>query len=343
MMHFLYASDEGFSGVLKASLHSLFENHRDRALTVHIIGQELSERTVSDIAQMTESFGQRVEFIEMPDFDALLGRQIDAKKYTLSAFSRLFVDSLIDPSVERIIYLDCDTIVVSDLSSLWEFDMAGATVGAVNDCRNWRYLRHLGLPRDAIYINSGVLLVDLARFSSGGWQQRFKEGMLRYDGLLEFPDNDLICMLMQDDLAILPPEYNMISPVRACSYSEVLRLRRPSGYYSDASYENAKANPAIIHYTTYFGVHGRPWFEGYEQQDGAAFRDHFDGTGGALRPPKDLSSTKRLAIRAMNGPLRPFALWGLGLAHSLVKPALARGTRRRILQVQVDVPNGAAA
>lgn len=341
MMHFLYASDEGFSAVLKASLHSLFESHPDRKLTAHIIGQSLSETTISDIERMAQTFGQQVDFIDMPDFEVLLGRPIDPKKYTLSAFSRLFVDALVDSEIDRIIYLDCDTVVVSDLSTLWEFDMGEATIGAVDDCRNWRYLRHLGLPRDATYINSGVLLMDLRKYADGRWRERFSEGMLRYDGLLEFPDNDLICMLMQDDLVILPPEFNMISPVRACDYAEVRKLRRPSGYYSEAMYLQAKKRPAIIHYTTYFGVRGRPWFEGYDLEDGAPFRAHFDQTGGVLRPPKDISAVKGLAIRAMNGPLRPVALWALGVAHSRVKPALARRAMRRIRAVESRSLSGA--
>ena len=142
MMHFLYASDEGFSAVLKASLHSLFESHPDRKLTAHIIGQSLSETTISDIERMAQTFGQQVDFIDMPDFEVLLGRPIDPKKYTLSAFSRLFVDALVDSEIDRIIYLGCDTVVVSDLSTLWEFDMARrsarwttAATGAI--CATW--------------------------------------------------------------------------------------------------------------------------------------------------------------------------------------------------------------
>ncbi|MFV0434107.1 MAG: glycosyltransferase family 8 protein [Leucobacter sp.] len=321
---------------MKASLHSLLESHRGSEITVHIIGQQLSDQTITDIDRMVRSFEQEVEFIEMPDFSAMLGKQIDPKQYTLSAFSRLFVDSLIDPSIERIIYLDCDTVVKADLSKLWDFELDEAVIGAVNDCRNWRYLRHLGLPKTATYINSGVLLIDLVKFRSGNWQQKFRAGILRYDGLLEFPDNDLICMLMQNDLAILPPEYNMISPVRMCSYSQVNQLRRPSNYYSREAYDHAKRNPAILHYTTFFGVHGRPWHEGYEEVDGSEFCRHIAATGGTLRPPVDVSSLRRLAIRSINGSLRPTALRSIGIVHSVLKPNLSRSTRRRIRTIQAE-------
>lgn len=338
-MHFLYASDEGFSDVLKASLHSLLECHAQSDIIVHIVGQDLSAETVSDIEALVDEAAQRVEFIEMPDFGSLFGKELDTRRFTLSAFSRLFVDSLLSEDVDRVVYLDCDTVVTANLTSLWATDLDGAVVGAVNDCRNWRYLANLGLPRDAIYVNSGVLLIDVARFRSGGWQRRFCEAMVTFDGLLEFPDNDLICMLMQDCLKVLPPEYNMISAVRAGGYEEVLKLRRPTNYYGRAEFERAKTRPAILHYTTFFGVRGRPWNEGYDDEDGRPFRRHLEATRGIVRRPAQLSRVKSLAVTSLHGPLRPLALAVFGIAHSTIKPSLDWRTRRRI----VELASGAEA
>lgn len=334
MMHFLYASDETFSGVLKASLHSLLVTHVGSPITVHIIGDGLSARTVESVQTLAGGFDQSVNFIEMPDFERIFGRPIDTKRFSLSALSRLFAGSLIDRDVERIIYLDCDTIVATNLSRLWSFDLGSGILGAVNDCRNWRYLRHLGLSRDSIYVNSGVLLMDLAKLRAEDWEGRFRDAVIAYDGVLEFPDNDLICMFMQEHLVVLPPEFNVISPVRMCDFDEVLALRRPTVYYDRSEFEAMKARPAILHYTTFFGVQGRPWCHGYDEEDGTAFRRHFVATGGALRPIRDGGRIRRWSAGALKGPLRPVALRAFGLVHSVVKPSLDRTRRRQIRRLQ---------
>ncbi|MGB4136208.1 MAG: glycosyltransferase family 8 protein [Microbacterium sp.] len=336
-MHFLYASDEGFRDVLMASLHSLLAHHHDSDISIHIVGEGLSATTTSAIHALVQDHGQSVEIVPMPDFRMLLGKEVDPKRFTLSAFSRLFVDSLVDESIDRIIYLDCDTIVTSNLDSLWRFDLASSVIGAVNDCRSWRYLRNLGLERDDVYINSGVLLIDLAKFRAGGWQQKFRNGMIAYDGLLEFPDNDLICMLMQRDLAVLPQQFNMISPVRLCTYRELLRLRRPNFYYSREEFDSAKAHPAILHYTTFFGFPGRPWHEGYDEEDGRPFAPHIAKTAGSLRPPFPASSLRRLAHRLIRSPFRGLVLGLFGFAHGVVKPNLESKSRRRIEGVQKGI------
>lgn len=332
MLHFLYASDEGFVPVLKASILSLLRAHTGRSITIHVVAERLSAESRSAVTNLVEGFAQRVSIVNMPDFATEFG-DVDTKRFTLSAFSRLFLDILVPSDVERIIYLDCDTIVQRDLTDLWETDLGGCVIGAVHDCRNWRYARHLGLAKGATYINSGVLLIDVVSYRTQEWRNRFTRAILTYDGLLDFPDNDLICLLMQDHLYILPPEYNLISPVRIYDFDDVVRLRRPSGYYSRADVEAARSNPAILHYTTFVLRPGRPWKEGYDEADGAIFRRYLAESGGSPRPAASTSVLGRLAARVVASPLRPVALTILGVVHGVLKPALARRTRKQIAAI----------
>lgn len=334
-MHFLYACNEGFSDVLKTSVESLLELHGHRRITVHVVGEGLSDQTCSEISAMFESSSQTVVFVPMPNYGELLGGFIDPKRFSYSAFSRLFVDDLVGHDVERVIYLDCDTIVTAPLDDLWDFELNGAVIGAVDDCRNWRYLRNLGLPSSATYINSGVLLIDVIKFREESWQKEFREGMVAYNGLLEFPDNDLICMLMQDRLAVLPPKYNMISPARFCSYRELSWLRRPHDYYDLAEIEDAVRAPSVVHYTTFFGVRGRPWMDGYDAEDAAIFRRYFDLTGGRLRPAAPEGHFRRVVRSFLHSPARGLVLFAVGTIHGIVKPNLERRRRRALMAVKV--------
>ncbi len=91
-------------------------------------------------------------------------------------YFRCLLADLLPADVTRVIYLDADTLVRSDLTALWRTDLAGAPVGAVVDSLGtvrgaidrWR---ELGLDGDSPYFNSGVLLIDLAawRARDAGW------------------------------------------------------------------------------------------------------------------------------------------------------------------------------
>lgn len=73
------------------------------------------------------------------------------------------------PDLDRVIYLDADTLVLSPLRPLWEEDLEGRPIAAVLDIGFPSFAgiiawRDLGLEPDARYFNSGVLAIDLDRW-----------------------------------------------------------------------------------------------------------------------------------------------------------------------------------
>jgi len=89
------------------------------------------------------------------------------------AFGRFFLGELLAREYKRVLYLDCDVAVEPNLSDAFDLDLGGHPIGAVMDCnfianqsgkarRNWHaHMETIGLPPDAPYFNSGVLLIDL--------------------------------------------------------------------------------------------------------------------------------------------------------------------------------------
>lgn len=63
--------------------------------------------------------------------------------------------------VERVLYLDADTLVLSNLKELWGTDLDGKTIGAVFDVGH--PMGHPTFPERRPYFNAGVLLLDLTK------------------------------------------------------------------------------------------------------------------------------------------------------------------------------------
>ncbi len=78
-------------------------------------------------------------------------------------YVRLIVPGVLSKS--RLLYLDADLLVLTDLSALWDLDMQGRAVGAVSYTtirlsNDRRFFETLGYDLDAPYLNAGVLLID---------------------------------------------------------------------------------------------------------------------------------------------------------------------------------------
>lgn len=66
-----------------------------------------------------------------------------------SAIYRIFLPELL-PHNSRIIYLDCDILCTGDIQELWDIDLKGLPIAAVNEHK-----------KDRDHLNSGVLVMDL--------------------------------------------------------------------------------------------------------------------------------------------------------------------------------------
>ena len=72
-----------------------------------------------------------------------------------AAFSKVF------PFHDRIVSIDCDTIVLDDISELWTMDLHGCHVAMVREINMSNYL---GRP----YYNNGICVMDLKRIREEG-------------------------------------------------------------------------------------------------------------------------------------------------------------------------------
>lgn len=115
--------------------------------------------------------------------------------------------SMMFPQENKMLWLDCDTIVDGDISELFETDMDGyyyAGVKEVGKCT-----------ADKDYINAGVLLANLEELR----KDRFDYRLVMYVNKtpLLFPDQDAINELAQGKMMFLDSKYN------ACDFTTYCR------------------------------------------------------------------------------------------------------------------------
>jgi lipopolysaccharide biosynthesis glycosyltransferase len=114
-----------------------------------------------------------------------------------SMYLRLFMGELLPKDVDRVIYLDVDLLVESDLSELWREEFGQGIVLAVRNYTRSIMRSHLPLPgideatrRRGRYFNSGVMLVNLNLWREESVGPRAFEYIRRYSSQIEFGDQD---------------------------------------------------------------------------------------------------------------------------------------------------------
>ena len=258
-MNIAYNTDDNFVPQVCASICSVCENNRNVAeLTFHILGAELSQQSKDNLSQLVESYGREMRYYEIGDIKEHFNFSFDTLGWRPVILARLLIDKILPETVERVVYLDGDTIVRSDISELDTLDMQGCPVaGVIEPTVNKKNLEKIGLAGHP-YINSGVLVIDAGKWRKEAVGDEIISYYAAHDGRLFAPDQDAINGALKGRIKYISPAYNYCNNYDYYNYKTLVSIAKPVNYHDYVSAETfAQANrdPKIIHYLG----EERPW------------------------------------------------------------------------------------
>jgi lipopolysaccharide biosynthesis glycosyltransferase len=235
-----------------AMLHSLFESNPGQPIRVHYLhGPDTRNRGRRRLQRMVDELGGEIAFHSIPDSRV---QGLPVKGFTGKAtWYRVFLPELVADAA-RILYVDCDLLVVDSLLPLWQIDLEGNLLGAVtnvlqeNDRGRGPWL---GLPSDESYFNAGVLLLDLTAMRADQTSARVLEHSLtNADRLREgWRDQDALNEVLHDRRLRLHPRWNCMN--------SVLLFPWASDMFGEDAVRDARRDPAIRHFEG--PLWNKPW------------------------------------------------------------------------------------
>lgn len=264
-MYVIYHSSDSFASVTGVSMVSLFENNKDfEQIQVLYIERGMSEENRDKLRKIADTYGRQLQFMEMPNWSEKLNITLQSCKSGWLGFgyNRLFLTEYVPDSIDRVLYLDSDTIIEGSLMELWNVDMDDYYLAGVDDCLSSKYRDVVGLDRNGTYVNAGMLLINLKKWREDNIINEFIQMIYKNNGYFVFNEQTIINSLFSGKIKILPQKYNVNSLVYLFEYDELMKLRKPYKFsYNQEEYYEARKNPIITHYTGNFYVSRRPWVQ----------------------------------------------------------------------------------
>ena len=258
-MDILYASDDNYAEIAAISIISLLENNKDaETIRLFMFDDGLSSENKNRLSGLAEKYSREIVFVKMPDIEKRVGIKIDTGFWTLIIFARLFSSSTLPADVEKIIYLDCDTLVRGSLTPLWNEDLGKYLAGGCEDGIPIKHKENVFLKQTDIYVNSGILLINLKEWRKADIEKKFIDFILRFDGKLRYPDQDVLNGVLKGQIKLIAPKYNSISYYFVYN-PDLLARANITDYYSENELAEAKDAPVIVHFA---GAGRKPWIFG---------------------------------------------------------------------------------
>ena len=298
-IHIAAACDESYAMPMATMLASVVANlHPLRRANVYVLETGLSAATKQKIAGDLPRDRIDVRWITV-----LAGRLGDLRgtlrsfdTVSLASYYRLLLPELLPKEVRKVIYLDCDLVVLHDLGALWDLDASATCLLAVGElAARSRFVsssagiplyRELGLPPDLPFFNSGVMSINLERWRELLVMQRAIKYIGEAGMRLRWHDQEALNAVVAGDWIALDPRWNVTM--------HVFRESR------NAALQALTRSPYIVHYNAAI----KPWHHDFAYGFGQTFYQYVDATAWrGWRPGRPahptLSRWRARLVRAM--------------------------------------------
>ena len=257
----VYSTDDRYAWLAGISIESLLQCHRDvETLEIVVLDNAVSSVNRQKLLATAARYGRPLRFIDVTESLARLQSLKISEYSSVSAYARVLVADLLSGNDGRILYLDCDTLVCAGLHDLLGLSLEGRPIAMGLDCLRNEYKRVIGLPEDAPYYNSGVLLIDLERWRRCNCMERLIDHMRNIRSNYALADQDLLNVVLKDDIVRIPARFNLLSQMLLHDHAGLKTVYglRESYWIGAEELEEAKRAPAIYHFSGNTFI--RPWY-----------------------------------------------------------------------------------
>ena len=251
-MHIVYASDDHYFTYIYVGIKTLVDHNKN--VVVHYLQQDVPSEHLDLLYDIGNAAGVEIDIrpFEMPDYFAKLPAFGAASKTT---YAKLIFLSIF-PDLDRVLYLDPDTIVLGEIDELYFTDFGDNLIAGVWENLPYYQREVVGLSINDPYINGGMVLCNLKKWREENFEQKSIIRLQDTSMNLNY-DQGILNELCARRIKVVPPKYNVLAEVFTFKSANKLSKRYGfTNYYSQDEIEEAINNPTIIHFTHF--VYGKP-------------------------------------------------------------------------------------
>jgi lipopolysaccharide biosynthesis glycosyltransferase len=209
---------------------------------LYLMHQGVSEDLLASISRLVETH----PLVPKPESIAAIPRHAHFPRE--AAYSLLLPD-LLPATLDRILFLDADLLVLDDLAQVWEISIGDSVLAAVPDaaiplCRSPRGVKNRdewGISEDADYFNCGVMLIHLSRWRERNVTARACDYLQKVGLQVDFLHQEALNAVLWDDWFPLESRWNLLGGLAGRPY--------------ESSGSGTWRKPGIVHFAGRF----KPW------------------------------------------------------------------------------------
>jgi lipopolysaccharide biosynthesis glycosyltransferase len=243
MIGIVASADENYAKHLAVMFISLLKNTVEPSrVCLFCLDGGIGIATRTAMEKEVANLGGRLKFLAV-DTKKYNGFKTN-KRFTAAAYYRISIPEIFSHNVDKLIYLDCDIIIKSDISELWAANIQNYHIAAVENIARKAYKKS-GL-KQSDYFNSGILVINLDLWRRDDISGKVRNFLSENEQLAD-NDQDALNGVLFDSWKRLPLKWN--------HQTGLYRKSKQFDLLSPQEIEEANLMPSAIHYIGW----DKPW------------------------------------------------------------------------------------
>ncbi|NDR76526.1 hypothetical protein EQU06_06990 [Lactobacillus sanfranciscensis] len=116
-LNVVYAVDDNFAQILGVSIESLLRNTENfYKVRIFIIDGGIGQENKDKIESLLKSRERRlIAWLQAVNITEELNIPVSIDRGSITQYARLFISRLIPPAITRVLYLDCDVLIIKSI------------------------------------------------------------------------------------------------------------------------------------------------------------------------------------------------------------------------------------
>lgn len=220
----VFAVDDNYAPFLGVALKSIIDNSSaDNLYKIYILNTGLAPINVKRINALTKD-NFEITFVDVNvELEKIRDRLFIRDYYTNTTYYRFFIPELFR-GYDKILYLDCDIVVLDDIAKLYQIELNDNFIGAIQE----EVMSTIKVFGDYVeeglgiscknYFNAGVALLNLKQLREFGILQKFLAMLDKYKFEVT-QDQDYLNVLCQGRTQIIELGWNK-TPFKEVAFDE---------------------------------------------------------------------------------------------------------------------------
>lgn len=211
-MNIFFCINNNYLPQLLIAMTSILENNRLDSISFYIFSSDITPESEEKVFRLKSAYDNfTVTFLNPPD-SIFKDLKLNIDHISIETYFRYIIADML-PYCDKGLYLDADIIVNESLGSLYSLDVETVYVAGVKDIYIdiIGYKEKIGFLKDDLYINAGVLLMNLRKIREDDKVTALFNNTRKYSDVIQYQDQDVINITFKNNIKEIGSIYNFIT------------------------------------------------------------------------------------------------------------------------------------